>query len=111
MAAARRNQQRNQLPEIEWLAADVEQAPETVFASQPDLIVVDPPRTGLHPKAAEKIVAAAAPNLFYVSCNPATLARDLPRFLRASYDVVRLQPVDMFPHSYHVEALVWLRRK
>lgn len=110
VAAARRNQQRNNLPEVEWLAADVEQAPETVFASQPELIVVDPPRTGLHPLAAEKIVAAAASNIFYVSCNPATLARDLPRFLRAGYGVVRLQPVDMFPHSYHVEALVWLRR-
>jgi 23S rRNA (uracil1939-C5)-methyltransferase len=109
--AARRNQGRNRLPEIEWLAADVEKAPEAVFASTPDLVVVDPPRTGLHPKAAEKIVAAGAPHLFYVSCNPATLARDLPLFLAAGYAVEQLQPVDMFPHSYHVEALVRLRKK
>jgi 23S rRNA (uracil1939-C5)-methyltransferase len=108
--AARRNQQRNNLPGIEWLAADVEKAPEAVFASKPDLIVLDPPRTGLLPKAAEKIVAAGAPHIFYVSCNPATLARDLPLFLNAGYGVTRLQPVDMFPHSYHVEALVQLRR-
>ena len=108
--AARRNQQRNNLPGIEWLAADVEKAPEAVFASKPDLIVLDPPRTGLLPKAAEKIVAAGAPHIFYVSCNPATLARDLPLFLNAGYGVTRLQPVDMFPHSYHVEALLWLRR-
>ncbi len=111
VAAARRNQQRNRLPDIEWLAADVEQAPEAVFASAPDLVVVDPPRTGLHPKATEKIVAAGAPHLFYVSCNPATLARDLPSFLAAGYAVEQLQPVDMFPHSYHVEALVRLRKK
>lgn len=110
VAAARRNQQRNNLPAIEWLAADVEQAPEAVFASQPDLIVVDPPRTGLHPRAAEKIVAAAAPHIFYVSCNPATLARDLPRFRAANYAVKRIQPLDMFPHSYHVESLLWLSR-
>jgi 23S rRNA (uracil1939-C5)-methyltransferase len=108
--AARRNQQRNSLPEIEWLAADVEKAPEAVFANAPDLIVIDPPRTGLHPKATEKIVAAGAPHIFYVSCNPATLARDLPLFLAAGYGVTRLQPVDMFPHSFHVEALVWLKK-
>jgi len=108
--AARRNQARNRLPEIEWLAADVEKAPERVFATAPELIVVDPPRTGLHPKAAEKIVAAGAPHLFYVSCNPATLARDLPLFLAAGYTVEQLQPVDMFPHSYHVEALVRLAK-
>lgn len=108
--AARRNQLRNQLPDIEWLAADVEKAPEAVFASKPDLIVLDPPRTGLLPKAAEKIVAAGAPNIFYVSCNPATLGRDLPFFLAAGYEVTRLQPMDMFPHSYHVEALVRLKK-
>ena len=108
--AARRNQARNQLPEIEWLAADVEKAPEAVFASKPDLIVLDPPRSGLLPKAAEKIVSAGAPHMFYVSCNPATLARDLPLFLNAGYAVTRLQPMDMFPHSYHVEALLHLRR-
>jgi 23S rRNA (uracil1939-C5)-methyltransferase len=110
VAAARRNQRRNNLPEIEWLAADVEKAPEAVFASQPDLIVVDPPRTGLHPKAAQKIVTAAPPHLLYVSCNPATLARDLPCFRAAGYTVKRMQPLDMFPHSYHVESLLWLTR-
>jgi len=110
VAAARCNQARNRLPDIEWLTADVEQAPETVFARQPDLIVVDPPRTGLAPKAAERIAAAAAPHLIYVSCNPATLARDLPVFLRAGYAVERLQPVDMFPHAYHIECLVQLGR-
>ncbi len=108
--AARRNQQRNNLPEIEWLAADVEKAPDAVFASAPDLVVLDPPRSGLLPQAAAKIVAAGAPHLFYVSCNPATLARDLPLFLNAGYVVTRLQPMDMFPHSYHVEALLQLRR-
>ncbi|MCX6996252.1 MAG: 23S rRNA (uracil(1939)-C(5))-methyltransferase RlmD [Kiritimatiellaeota bacterium] len=106
VAAARRNQERNRLPPIEWLTADVEQTPETIFARQPDLIVVDPPRTGLAPKAAARIAAAAAPHLIYVSCNPATLARDLPLFLRAGYVVERIQPVDMFPHAYHIECLV-----
>jgi len=110
VAAAQRNQQHNKLPAIEWLTVDVEKAPDTVFASQPDLIVVDPPRTGLHPQAAEKIVAAAASHIIYVSCNPATLARDLPRFLAANYTVKQIQPLDMFPHSYHVESLLWLTR-
>ena len=104
--AARRNQERNRLPPIEWLTADVEKTPEAIFARQPDLIVVDPPRTGLTPQAAGRIIAAAAPHLIYVSCNPATLARDLPLFLRGGYAVERIQPVDMFPHAYHIECLV-----
>ena len=110
VVVARRNQVRNRLPDIEWLTADVEKAPATVFACQPDLIVVDPPRTGLQPQAVEKILAVAAPHIFYVSCNPATLARDLAQFFAASYTVTRIQPLDMFPHSYHVESLVWLKR-
>jgi len=110
VAAARRNQQRNRLPEIEWVTADVEKTPEAIFARQPELIVVDPPRTGLAPKAAERIAAAAAPHLIYVSCNPATLARDLPVWLRAGYVVERIQPVDMFPHAYHIECLVQFGR-
>ena len=71
----------------------------------PDLIVVDPPRAGLTRAALDRAVALAAPRILYVSCEPATLARDAGRFARAGYRLARIQGFDMFPHTAHVEML------
>jgi 23S rRNA (uracil1939-C5)-methyltransferase len=71
--------------------------------------VVDPPRSGLGRKAKEAIAADGAPRLVYVSCNPKTLADDLKE-LSASYKMVKLTPVDMFPHTHHLEAVASLER-
>ena len=77
---------------------------------RPDIIITDPPRAGMHPDVVKTILRAAPKRIVYVSCNPATQARDL-HDLDADYRVVRVQPVDMFPHTPHVENVVLLERK
>ena len=76
----------------------------------PDLIVVDPPRTGLGADVSAQLVRISAPALVYVSCDPATLARDLRTFIHAGYGINDITLVDLFPHTFHLEAVVRLRR-
>ena len=77
---------------------------------RPDVIITDPPRAGMHPDVVKTILRAAPERIVYVSCNPATQARDL-QVLDADYRVVQVQPVDMFPHTPHVENVVLLERR
>jgi 23S rRNA (uracil1939-C5)-methyltransferase len=77
---------------------------------RPDLIVVDPPRTGLGAEVVSALAAVAAPSLIYVSCDPATLARDLDALLAAGYAMQSLTLVDLFPQTFHIESVVELRR-
>jgi 23S rRNA (uracil1939-C5)-methyltransferase len=74
----------------------------------PDVIITDPPRAGMHEKLVKKILDIAAPTVVYVSCNPATQARDL-NLLSEKYAVRKIQPVDMFPHTLHIENVVQLK--
>lgn len=76
----------------------------------PDIIITDPPRAGMHPDVVKKICEIAAPRVVYVSCNAATQARDL-EMMKELYTVVKIQPVDMFPHTAHVENVALLVRK
>lgn len=75
---------------------------------QPNVMIIDPPRSGMHQKAVEEILRLAPERIVYVSCNPATQARDVKLFA-SRYDVMALQPVDMFPHTFHVENVAQLR--
>ncbi len=77
---------------------------------KPDVIIVDPPRAGLHNKLSEKLLQIEAPLIVYVSCNPATQARDL-QILGEKYSVEKIQPVDMFPHTHHIENVIQLKLK
>ena len=77
---------------------------------KPDVIITDPPRAGMHEDVVKTIVIAAPDKIVYVSCNPSTQARDI-LLLSEDYKVVRVQPVDMFPHTHHVENVVLLKRK
>ena len=77
---------------------------------RPDVIITDPPRAGMHEKLVRKILDIAAPVVIYVSCNPATQARDL-QLLDEKYEVTVIQPVDMFPHTLHIENIVQLKLK
>ncbi len=77
---------------------------------RPDLIIVDPPRAGLHAKLIAKLIEIRSPKIVYVSCNVATQARDL-QLLNETYSVEKLQPVDMFPHTHHIECVAELRLK
>lgn len=74
-------------------------------------IILDPPRMGLHPQALESVITHRPGTVVYVSCNPATFARDLGEFLKHGYDLRAVQPVDMFPHTAHIELVAALTRK
>jgi 23S rRNA (uracil1939-C5)-methyltransferase len=75
---------------------------------KPDVMMIDPPRSGMHPKVVEEIMEIAPERIVYVSCNPATQARDV-KTLAGRYEVAALQPVDMFPHTFHIENIAQLR--
>jgi len=77
---------------------------------QPDVVITDPPRSGMHPKVVEQLLQIAPSKIVYVSCNPSTQARDLA-LLSGAYNVLKIQPVDMFPHTEHVENVALLLKK
>jgi 23S rRNA (uracil1939-C5)-methyltransferase len=85
---------------------------EELFINEgyPDIIITDPPRAGMHPDVVKSILSASPLKIIYVSCNPATQARDI-NLLSQQYEITRMQPVDMFPHTFHIENLVLLERK
>jgi len=110
---ARENALLNDIHHARFFAGDVIDICNDEFFSQqgrPDVIITDPPRAGMHEKLVRKILEMEAPTVVYVSCNPATQARDLS-LLDEKYQVTRLQPVDMFPHTHHIENVVQLKRK
>ncbi|MCK5519641.1 MAG: 23S rRNA (uracil-5-)-methyltransferase RumA, partial [Candidatus Marinimicrobia bacterium] len=74
----------------------------------PDIAVIDPPRAGIHPKFLKQLVELNPPRIIYVSCNPSTQVRDVEAFLEAGYRVEELQPVDMFPQTWHIESVALL---
>jgi 23S rRNA (uracil1939-C5)-methyltransferase len=108
IACAIENMELNEIGNAAFFAGNVSQSLEELAerAGPPDLVVVDPPRAGLAGKALRRLGRLEAPRIVYVSCNPTTLAGDLKQ-LRAdwSYELVRARPVDMFPHTPHVESV------
>ena len=108
---AKENAALNGLERAHFYAGDVIDICTDPFFEQhgrPDVIVTDPPRAGMHEKLVQKINDMAAPIVVYVSCNPATQARDLA-LLNEKYEVTKVQPVDMFPHTLHIENVVQLK--
>ena len=82
--------------------------PEAKGLENPDVIVVDPPRAGLHQKTIEDIIEKSPKRIVYVSCNPASQARDIALLCNEKYELKKLRPVDMFPHTPHVENVATL---
>jgi 23S rRNA (uracil1939-C5)-methyltransferase len=110
---AKENARWNKIENVSFHAGKVEELLNTEFMHQhgiPDLIIVDPPRAGLHKNVLEQIEKSGVSRLIYVSCNPSTQARDL-KLIEESYSCTFYQPVDMFPHSHHVENIALLERK
>lgn len=111
---ARENSDMNDIHNTLFYAGDMKDVFSEQFISahgKPDVVITDPPRAGMHKNVVENLLKAAPGRIVYVSCNPATQARDI-EILKEKYHVVETQPVDMFPHTYHVEnvALLFLNQ-
>ncbi len=110
---ARKNSRNNNIENTLFYAGDMRKILTQDFINEhgrPDVIITDPPRAGMHDDVIEAILFAEPQRIVYVSCNPATQARDL-NLLDSKYRVVRVQPVDMFPHTHHVENVVLLEKR
>jgi 23S rRNA (uracil1939-C5)-methyltransferase len=103
----------NAINNVDFIAGDMAAVFDQSFVElhgQPDVVITDPPRAGMHPKVVERLIQLAAPKIVYVSCNPATQARDIA-LMAEHYTVEAVQPVDMFPQTHHVENVVLLKLK
>ena len=103
----------NHITNTDFYAGDIKDLLDDEFLSThggPDTVITDPPRAGMHESVCTMLLKAEPKRIVYVSCNPATQARDL-KILSAKYEITAVQPVDMFPHTMHVENVVALVKK
>ncbi len=110
---ARLNAQLNNISNVKFFTADMRDALTPKFVSEhgkPDVIITDPPRVGMHPDVVRELLNTECNRIVYVSCNPASQARDL-QMLSSKYDLLKIQPVDMFPHTHHIENVALLELK
>ena len=110
VADARVNSEINGIENTQFVAGDIKDLLRPALIEKhgrPDVVITDPPRTGMHPDVVKQLLAMESPRLVYISCNPATQARDVA-LLAEKYDVKQVQPVDMFPHTHHVENVALL---
>ena len=110
---ATENAKQNKITNVEFIAGDIKDTLTTAFTEQhgkPDVIITDPPRSGMHEDVVKAILLNAPEKIVYVSCNPASQARDI-QLLDQLYEVEKFQPVDMFPHTTHVENVMLLRKR
>ncbi len=110
---ARFNAKENSVENARFVLGDMKDTFNDQFLQengQPDCVITDPPRSGMHPDVVKQLANLNLKKLVYVSCNPSTMARDL-KILKDVYDVESVQPVDMFPQTYHIEAVAKLKRK
>jgi 23S rRNA (uracil1939-C5)-methyltransferase len=110
---AKINSETNNINNTTFFAGDMKDILTNDFVNEngkPDVIITDPPRAGMHEDVINVLLNSAPEKIVYVSCNPATQARDI-HLLDGDYAVEKVQPVDMFPHTHHVENVVLLKRK
>ncbi len=116
IAGARRNVKRNGIQNATFVEGEARKIlrewarGERAEAPRPEVVVVDPPRSGLHPRVVARIAELEPRRVVYVSCNPATLARDLKDFAQYGWALAHVQPFDMFPHTPHIECVARLER-
>ncbi|MFD2727723.1 23S rRNA (uracil(1939)-C(5))-methyltransferase RlmD [Hyunsoonleella rubra] len=113
IAAAEENAQLNGIDNVEFVVGDMKQVFNDAFIAkhgQPDVVITDPPRDGMHKDVVAQLLNIGAQKIVYVSCNSATQARDLA-LMKDMYNVVKVQPVDMFPQTFHVENVVLLQKR
>jgi len=107
------NMEFNKINNCTFYAGDVKDILTDTFIEnhgKPDVVITDPPRAGMHPEVVNTLLELSSPLVVYVSCNPSTQARDI-YMMKEKYDILRLQPIDMFPHTHHVENVALLKLK
>lgn len=109
VADAEKNCLKNGILNCRFIRGDIKKSLPKI-TTRTDVMIIDPPRAGMHKDVVRQVLEMAPDRIIYVSCNPATLARDLGA-LKDSYRVLEVQPVDMFPHTFHIEAVAKLQRK
>ncbi|MCK5099710.1 MAG: 23S rRNA (uracil(1939)-C(5))-methyltransferase RlmD [Desulfobacteraceae bacterium] len=109
---ARKNAQLNNITNLKFLIGDIKDVLPSFkqISNEIDVMIIDPPRAGMHKDVLSQVLMLLPEKIVYVSCNPATLARDLEH-LCTKYDVLEVQPVDMFPHTFHIESVANLSLK
>jgi 23S rRNA (uracil1939-C5)-methyltransferase len=108
VADAEKNCRKNGVSNCRFVQGDIRKCLPRI-AQKPDLLIIDPPRAGMHKDVLGQVLELGVERIVYVSCNPATMARDVG-LLQDLYRLVEVQPVDMFPHTYHIEAVAKLIR-
>jgi len=109
---AQNNNKLNSISNVTHIQVDLDRSflpiVEHKSIPKPDVILLDPPRAGMNPKTIKDLIELSAPKIVYVSCNPATQARDIKLLAEAGYNLVKITPVDMFPHTFHIENVALL---
>jgi 23S rRNA (uracil1939-C5)-methyltransferase len=106
---AERNSRLNQVSNCRFIRGDILEGLASIDR-RPEVVIIDPPRVGMAREVVERVLGMGPQRIVYVSCNPATLARDLA-MLKESYEVLEIQPLDMFPHTFHVESVARLAKR
>ena len=110
---AKRNAEANGVENVTFLTGDMMKLFKESFIEEhgrPDVLIVDPPRAGMHPKVVDQIIRLRPERFVYVSCNPISQAKDLAK-MKDAFEIEAVQPVDLFPHTYHIENVVKLRAR
>ena len=109
---AKFNAKKNNIKNISFYDSDIKDffTDQNTKIDKPNTIIIDPPRPGLHPNVVKDIIKLSPSKIIYVSCNPSTQARDVKIFLEDSYKISDIQPIDMFPHTPHIECIITLKK-
>ncbi len=111
---AEQNAKMNNINNVEFIGADLYKTfipvVEEKQLPKPDVVIIDPPRSGMHKNTVKDVVALNPGRIVYVSCNPTTQARDVAMFVSKGYKLIKMRPVDMFPHTYHIENVALLEK-
>ncbi|MCW9097172.1 MAG: 23S rRNA (uracil(1939)-C(5))-methyltransferase RlmD, partial [Ignavibacteriaceae bacterium] len=109
---ANANLEINEVKNVKFFQADLYKSflPFTKTLPKPDVIILDPPRSGMHKNTVDDVLQLSPEKIVYVSCNPTTQVRDIQLMVEAGYKLIKIRPVDMFPHTYHIENVALLKK-
>ena len=114
IADAKVNAELNNITNVKFFAADLYKSFLSIVNKynipKPDVMIIDPPRSGMHPTTVNDVITLSPEKIVYVSCNPTTQVRDIKLMVEAGYKLIKIKPVDMFPHTYHIENVALLRK-